>query len=303
MSYQLEAQESISKGIKRIATEQIEKAISELSNTDELGIDEAVHQARKRFKKVRAVIRLVRDRLGKNTYQQENARFRDLGRILANLRDARVQIETLDNLTEHFTDTVEAEAFTDIRRELRVDYRRDYQKVLEQNIATSLKNELKDAKADIDDWTIEVNDWSAIDSSLKRVYKRGYEALDKASSQPTPENLHDWRKRVKYLRYQLRILRPIWSEMIGEWIEQTHDLSDYLGEDHDLAVLKKLLLTQPKRFNHENTLETLIALIDRRQEELRSAAILLGKKIYTEKPQEFVSRLGNYWQIWHSEIQ
>ena len=300
MSYRLEAQESISQGIKRIAIEQIEKAIDELSVTDELGIDEAVHQARKRLKKVRAVIRLVRDRLGKETYQQENTRFRDLGRTLANLRDSRVQIETLDNLTEHFADTVEAEAFTDIRRELRVDYRREYQSILEQNIAVSLKKKLKDTIADIDNWVIEADDWSAVDSSLKRVYKRGYKALDKAISQPTLENLHDWRKRVKYLRYQLRILRPIWYEVIGEWIEQTHDLSDYLGEDHDLALLKKLVSTQPERFDRENTKDTLIALIDRRQEELQSAAILLGKKIYTEKPKKFVNRLGNYWQVWQS---
>lgn len=302
MSYRLKPNESISTGIKRIATEQIEKAIKELAATDELGVDEAVHQTRKRLKKTRAVVRLVRDRLGAESYKQENARFRDIARNLANLRDAKVQIETLDNLTDYFADTVAPETFIDTRRELRVDYRREYQRVLEENILTSVKNQLKDAREAIADWQIDSNDWSAMDRSLKRVYKRGYKGLHHAISQPTAENLHDWRKRVKYLRYQLRIIRPIWSEMIKEWLDQTHDLSDYLGEDHDLAVLKEFVSRQPERFDRDNTLETLTALCDRRREELQSAAILLGKRIYTEKPKAFVNRLGNYWQIWQEEI-
>ena len=301
MTYRLKPNESLSTGIKRIATEQIEKAIEELSAIDELGIDEAIHQARKRLKKTRAVVRLVRDSLGSETYKQENACFRDLGRNLASLRDAKVQIETLDDLTAHFADKITPEMFTDMRRELRVDYRREYQRVLDEGVIVSVKNQLKDAKTEINDWTIESDNWSAIDKSLKRVYKRGYKGLHRAISEPTAENFHEWRKRVKYLRYQLRILRPIWSGIMKEWIEQTHDLSDYLGEDHDLAVLQEFVLSQPKRFDRDNTLKTLTALGDRRRAELQSAAILLGKRIYTEKPKDFVDRMRNYWHIWQSE--
>lgn len=62
-------------------------------------------------------------------------------------------------------------------------------------------------------------------------------------------------------------------------------------------------MSQPERFDRENTLETLTALIDRRREKLQSAAILLGRRIYTEKPGKFVNRLSNYWQIWQEEIR
>lgn len=111
MTFRLKHNESLPTSIKRIAKEQIAKAIAELANIDELGIDEAVHQARKRLKKTRAVIRLVRDRLGSETYQRENARFRDLGRNLASLRDIKVQIETLDNLTNNCANTIAPETF------------------------------------------------------------------------------------------------------------------------------------------------------------------------------------------------
>ena len=300
MAYRLKASESVFKGIKRIATEQIEKAISDLSVTDET-VDEAVHQARKRLKKTRAVVRLVRDRLEEKVYKQENARYRDIGRKLANLRDAKVQIGTLDNLTAHFGNTIDEEAFTDIRRELQVDYRREYQRVLDEGIIISVKNELKDAKTQIDNWKIKSSGWKAVDKSLKRVYKRGYKGLDLAMSKPTVENLHDWRKRVKYLRYHLSILRPIWSEIIEEWIDRTHDLSDYLGEDHDLAVLQEFVSNRPERFDRQNTLESLNALIDLRRQELQPQAIFIGRRIYTEKDKRFVKRLNNYWQIWQEE--
>lgn len=301
MSYKIKNQESVPRAIKRIATEQIERAIEELTDVDELGVDEAIHQARKRLKKTRAVIRLVRDELGETKYKEENVRFRDLARNLANLRDSKVRIETLDNLTAHFADSIAPETFTDIYQELRVDYLREYQRVFDEGIVKSVKNQLKDAKNEIDNWIISSDNWSAVDSSLKRVYKRGYKGLHTSMSEPSAENLHQWRKRVKYLRYQLRILGPIWSEMMEELVDQTHDLSDYLGEDHDLAVLKELILNQPERFNRENNLKTLTVLIDRRREELQSAAMFLGRKIYTEKPVKFVQRLGNYWQIWREE--
>lgn len=301
MTYRLKNHESVSQGIKRIAKEQIDKAIRDLSVTDETSVDEAVHQARKRLKKTRAVVRLVRDRLGKKLYKQENARDRDLGRRLANLRDAKVQIKTLDNLTAHFSGVVGEEAFKDIRRELQVDYRREYQRVLDEGIIISVKNELKDAKTQINDWKIKSSDWKAVDKSLKRVYHRGYKGLDLAMSEPTAENLHDWRKRVKYLRYQLSILRPIWSEIMKEWVDRTHDLSDYLGEDHDLAVLQEFVSNQPERFDRQNTLESLNALIDRRRQQLQPQAIFIGRRIYTEKDKKFVKRLNNYWRIWQAE--
>lgn len=299
MAYRLKARESVSKGIKRIAKEQIDKAIADLSVTDETSIDEAVHQARKRLKKTRATIRLVRYRLGKDLYDRENARYRDIGRKLAKLRDAKVKIKTLDGLNTHFGDRVSN--LPDIRQELEIDYRREYQQVLNQGFIISAKNELKDAKTQIDDWKIKSSDWKAVDKSLKRVYKKGYKGLDVATSEPTAENLHDWRKRVKYLRYHFCILRPIWSEVMEEWVDRTHELSDYLGEDHDLAVLQEFVSNRPKRFDRQNTLESLNALIDSRRQELQSKAIFIGKRIYTEKDKKFVKRLNNYWQIWQEE--
>ncbi len=302
MSYKLKDKESVSTGIKRIASEQTKKAITELTCSDKVGVDEAVHQARRRLKKTRAVLRLVRYSLPPSTYKQNNQSFRDIGRNLSELRDSKVRIKTLDNLIAH-ADTVSPELFSNIRREFYVDYRQEYQRVLDGDILSLVKNELKDAQDDINNWTIKPNSWSTVDRSLKQVYARGYKDLAKAVSKPTAENFHEWRKRVKYLRYQLQVINPIWKDLVQTLVEQTHVLSNYLGEDHDLAVLKKFVSSQPERFDRDRELDFLIPLIEHRQKELRTAAISLGKKIYTEKPKNFVRRLGNYWQVWREDNQ
>lgn len=59
MSYHLEIGESIEKGIKRIAHEQLDSAIDELTD-DKLDPHDVVHQVRKRCKKLRGLLRLVR---------------------------------------------------------------------------------------------------------------------------------------------------------------------------------------------------------------------------------------------------
>lgn len=298
MAYRLKATETLSQGVKRIATQQIDKAIKELSNVEKLGVGKAVHQARRRLKKTRAVTRIVRHSLGEKTFDRENKYFRDLGRKLAGLRDGEVTIETLDNLIAHSGDGIASESFANVRRQLQVDYRQEYQNTIDNNILVIVKNELKDARKRIDCWKIKRDRWSAIDKSFQQVYKRGYGDLSEAMSRPSAENLHEWRKRVKYLRYQLQILSPMWSELIDIWVNLTNNLTDYLGEDHDLAVLKEYIFSQPERFDREHNLELLISLCDRRQQQLQSAAFLLGRKIYVEKPKQFSDRFGNYWQIW-----
>jgi CHAD domain-containing protein len=106
---------------------------------------------------------------------------------------------------------------------------------------------------------------------------------------------------VKYLRYQLEVLEPLWPGMIGELADQVHKLADYLGDEHDLSVLRDTVLANQTVFRDDATQSALLALIDRCQSELREKALLLGSRLYEEKPQAFVSRFGQYWRDWRAE--
>src|SRR4051794_37864127 len=77
MAFRLKRAERVGKGVKRIVRRQVGEALQGLQKTP--SEDETVHEARKHFKKVRAVLRLVRDEVGDKVYRRENARFRDAG--------------------------------------------------------------------------------------------------------------------------------------------------------------------------------------------------------------------------------
>ena len=51
---------------------------------------------------------------------------------------------------------------------------------------------------------------------VKRVYRQGRKAFDQVKAEATVENLHEWRKQVKYLRHQLELLAPTWPKVVGE---------------------------------------------------------------------------------------
>ena len=58
-SYQLRAEESLRKGVRRIARKQLEKAVAGLTGSRKPTPDAVVHRARRRLKRVRALLREI----------------------------------------------------------------------------------------------------------------------------------------------------------------------------------------------------------------------------------------------------
>ena len=61
------------------------------------------------------------------------------------------------------------------------------------------------------------------------------------------ELLHGWRKRVKDLSYQVSLLRPMAREEIDARAAELDNLSEHLGDDHDLAMLQQTIERGPDR--------------------------------------------------------
>src|SRR4029453_4660084 len=85
------------KGVEHVVDRQVEKALGALDGRRPL-TDETVHDARKRLKRARAGLRLLRAALGNRAYRRENRALRDAARPLSEARDAKVLVETFDEL-------------------------------------------------------------------------------------------------------------------------------------------------------------------------------------------------------------
>jgi CHAD domain-containing protein len=299
MAFALKADESAAKGVKRLVRKQVESAVEGLTKKPGGKQEEAVHDARKRFKKVRALLRLVRPELGEKVYQRENARFRDAARPLSAVRDARVLIESLDGLAERSGD---GKSFGPVRKALQARQRVIRRRVLQEEQAPAqIAEAAEEARRRVKEWDLGHKGWAAVAGGLKRVYKAGRDAFDAALAEPSVENLHEWRKQVKYLWHQLQVLGPTWPELMDGLCEQAHRLADHLGDDHDLAVLRQLVEQEGAQWASTGTLLKLLDLIDVRRGELQHAAAQLGQRLYADRPRAFLNRLHTYWQAWRSD--
>src|SRR5581483_1114457 len=105
--------------------------------------------------------------------------------------------------------------------------------------------------------------------------------------EPGAENFHEWRKRVKNLLYHVELLEPLWPEQMCALARDLDALAELLGDDHDLHMLRQTAIKRSVNVDFEAESAELFSLIDPRQDELRTKALKLGKRIFREKPSDF----------------
>jgi len=302
MSFYLLAKETVEEGIKRIVNEEIAQAIKETDNP-RLKRTEAIHQVRKRCKKIRSVLRLVRPQF-EDTYQFENAWFRDTAKGLAELRDAEAIIETYDSLLDKFSDQIDRRAFVPVRRALTLRRKKIMEETgdLDQKLE-ELRARMHKAAERVADWKLKVEEFDDIEGGLVLTYRQARKTMTAAYDEPTAENFHEWRKQAKYHGYHMRVLRELWKPVMRPLRKEVDELSDLLGDDHNLDVLHKTLLESPNKYGSKRDIQVLLGLIDRRSAELRVEAKTIGARVFAENPKALGRRFRVYWKVWRSEVE
>ncbi len=289
--YRLAAGEQAGAGLRRAARGRVDAALDRLHVDPQGNTATAVHDTRKDLKKLRSLLRLVRDSLGERRYREENERYRDAARQLSPARDAEVNLATLAALRERYPVQTPAspmlqEALEQEHGQLAVEG-----DALDERIAQVI-DAIGGGAAGIDDWPLDGDDFDLVRAGIERAYKRGRRGLRAVRDDPSAEAVHDWRKRVKDLWYQLRLLQGAWPPVLKAAAKEAHELADLLGDHHDLSVLVE------KTHAHAPDPAALAALAAQRQAELLAAALQLGDRLYAEKPSQFTRRIERYWRTW-----
>lgn len=297
-AYRLEARESPTEGMRRIALGRAERAAERLQEAERAeDPSECIHAARKDLKKLRAVIRLLRRELGDELYRTENERYRRAGKLLSPSRDAEVKVETLEDLREHFSGRLAAVDTADWLEELRRERDRAVQEAGESG-ADSIRMALaavEEGRARIHAWPLKADSWKLMGSGFGRAYRRGRREMSRAAADPSGANMHQWRKRAKDLWYHLRILRDARPKALRDSLEEADRLADTLGDHHDLTVLRDDLLSRELPLAER---PALVAAIEKRQGELAAAAFDLGQRLYRKKPKAFRRKVRRGWKKW-----
>ena len=188
----------------------------------------AIHGARKDLKKLRAVLRLVREELGEKTFKRENRRYRDAAQLLSASRDAEVKLQTLRALREHAGGELAPAAVAKLGTDAEGRPRRGRLgggRGPAARVAEALAA-IEAGAAAIDDWPLAEDSWELVEAGLTRAYRAGREGLGKLGGGGSDADVHELRKRVKDLWYQLRLLVEAWPGPLGETVDQLDALAE-----------------------------------------------------------------------------
>src|SRR5438128_744051 len=99
MSYQLRRNQTLGANLRRICRKQVESAL-EIVRGEKEPDDTPVHQTRKHLKKARAALQVVADEIGRPRFKRQDRWFRDIARLISDVRDAEVRLQTVRQLQE-----------------------------------------------------------------------------------------------------------------------------------------------------------------------------------------------------------
>ena len=294
MSYKLRQDESLGESLRRLTTKQIEVAIAIAKG--ERGTDDTpVHETRKHLKKARAALRLVRKEVGRGLFRQQDHCLRDVGRLISEIRDAEVRLQTVRQLRDI------------TQRQGRAHYRN-----LETMLILELENfmaafaewqsqavpMLESVRTGVENWAINGLSAKQVRRAVQRTYKCGRDALAKAKDDPCPENFHKVRREAKMLWYQLRILRPLNEVVLKTLTDDLHSLGDLLGRAHDLSFLGRRLEAERGTAAWQREGQKLLALIEVSQSDLQRGAAELAERFFAERPRDFGCRVATWLEDW-----
>ena len=289
MGFRLKLRESLPDGLKRVFREQIGSALKLCRHpARQRGV--TVHEVRKHLKKVRAAMRLAITEVGKDRHAREDRCVRKIGRLVSDLRDAQVRLQTLIQLRDETAKGPEDNPFPRIEELLSLE--RESFSAAFAGWQKQAIPQLERVEARLMKWPLQCLTWKQICGAVGKIYKRGQRGLAKTINDLDPENFHAWRKRVKDLWYQLRILQPLNRMVLTEMAHDAEVLGELLGREHDLAFLWERLEKESSDEALRDELAQLEKLIRKRGKRLRTNALELGRRFYAEPAKAFAKRIS-----------
>src|SRR5213083_2926204 len=234
MGFRLKLREPLPNGLKRVFREQIESTLQLCRHpAKQRGV--TVHEVRKHLKKLRAAMRLTVGEVGKNRHAREDRCVRKIGRLVSDLRDGQVRLQTLIQLRDETAKGVGDPPFPRIEELLSLE--RESFSAAFAGWQKQAVPKLEGVRDRLLEWPLTGLTWKQICGAVGKIYKRGQRGLAKTIKKPVPENFHAWRKRVKDLWYQLRILQPLNRLVLEEIAADARILGELLGREHDFDFL------------------------------------------------------------------
>jgi CHAD domain-containing protein len=249
-----------------------------------------VHAARKAIKRARAMLRLLRPAIAEADYLMENIALRDAGHSLSPLRDAKSLLDAFKDFTTRYAVELHGAELGPLKRSLIARHTQARRALV--NSPTTLRlceDSLQSCRERMRHWNLARAEPAIAIYGLPGIYRKSHKAFAQARDACTSQELHEWRKQVKYLFNASDALRNSGVRRLRKTTERAERVAEWLGDDHDLVILHQAVSDSVIDVGATITVYMLIA---RRRATLQSRALDGGRKLFARKPAQFAARLA-----------
>ncbi|MCC7146212.1 MAG: CHAD domain-containing protein [Phycisphaeraceae bacterium] len=290
MAYVLQPYEALGFSLQRLLARQMRGAFLDLQKAARGGpCEPLVHAARVRIKLLRAMLRLLRPRLGSAVYHRENQALGNVSRLLSSSRDDAVAQASLARLgRESVAAAVQAQAAL-LRQALQPDDSHD-RLSLDRRCRQACR-QLWARLEKLDDWLPADIDESVLVQGLVSTYRAARADYRLAAKDDRQESLHEARKNAKYLMLQGRAVKKILPQGCLPRSRKLQTYTDLLGEHHDLFLLVGKIKAAQRDGRVRQSPDALLNAIAQRQTELAQKALPMGRRLWRKKPSQLREEL------------
>lgn len=216
---------------------ELSRALALLSDGDG-DRNQAVHEARKSLRRVRAWLRLL-DRDRHEKLAAVDAAIRLVRRTIGPLRDAASRIEALDRLRKRDGLTDVKESLTRARQQLALQLAARWsRRPVAGRAWVRLLLNLQTLLTDVANWPLEGITEAELRRGIKRAFRRACIGRKDCAGRVGAVRRHAWRGRVRILLLQGQLLNPH-GEFPG--LAAFKALAQGLGNENDLALVGRVL--------------------------------------------------------------
>ncbi|HTI68418.1 MAG TPA: CHAD domain-containing protein [Candidatus Limnocylindria bacterium] len=248
---------------------------------------EAIHELRVALKRSRAVLRLIRPYLSKQSFAGEDATLRAIAKKLAPHRDAEVIQKTLERALE--------DCDADVRRQMhgRVSTLADPKKdPAEKGAAKAAVNALRrflvqrEIRPGAPEPDFKMFRWGACES-----YRKARKKLKRAFKTRSAADFHACRKWCSRLFLQLQVLEEFVPSKMAKRIPDYDAFQKELGKHHDLHLAKSAMAANAPKADEAYSLGQVLRSLDSRAERSERRA-RRDRGLFAASPRSFFSSLG-----------
>jgi CHAD domain-containing protein len=283
---QLKPEVPLGIGIRRLLTEEINK-VSCFTDQPVEDLHTSIHEMRRILKRVRAVIWLMEPDIGSYNCHRESAVYRDIGRRISTLRSLYVNQATVQKLRLEFPKKLAEGPLKRTELLLAEHYAVELKRALEeQDLIYYLKQDIEQALAGTEEMQVLHDDLHIPELALRMAFKSGRKRWRKVARKANSINIHELRKEVKNLQFQLQLLELYDPKGIHRRIEPLHRLAQLAGLEHDHY---ELALFIRKHLPQEEFKKELLFRMNRKMAVIRKQMLPLARKVYGMKSKKFIA--------------